>query len=328
MMQKLGKWFEKYPATYRLFNCYVTIRLKGYAKKDPRVLANRVYRSVFHKDINWDNPKNLIEKIYWLQLYTDTSLWSICTDKYRIREYAQSKGIDHLLPTLYGHWSNSKDIDFEKLPQSFVLKTTNGCGQVLLVKDKSKLDIKQIRVVLDRWMMLRYGFSDAQIHYSRIQPCIIAEEFLSDNDDESKGITDYKVWCLNGKVEYILCAFDRVILGENRGYSLAAYNKDWEDITFKCIKEEKRGNRQVERPKHLDKMINYAEYIAKDFPEVRVDFYETSEKIFLGELTFTSGYGSHKEEYYEYLGEKIDLSSVKRIDGINRPDISKLNFKL
>ena len=111
------------------------------ALQDPRINANRVYKHIFHKDINWENPQNLIEKIYWLQLFTDTTLWTKCADKYRMREYVESKGCGHLLPKLYGHWEKAEDIDYGKLPQSFVLKTTNGCGQVLIVPDKSELNI-------------------------------------------------------------------------------------------------------------------------------------------------------------------------------------------
>lgn len=136
-------------------------------------------------------------------------------------------------------------------------------------------------------------------------------------------MVDYKVWCLNGKVEYILCAYDRIVLGENRGYQLSAYDRNWNDISKKAIKEEKRGGQTLARPKHLDDMLKYAEKISKDFVVVRVDFYDTPNRIYLGELTFTSGYGSHKEEFYDYLGSKIDLTKIKRIQGINRPDMSK-----
>lgn len=321
----IGKWAEKSMITYKLFNSYVRFRQRINARKDPRELANNDYYRTFKKNIDWNNPKNIIEKIFWLQLFTDTSLWSICADKYRVREYVRSKGLEHLLPKLYGRWFDSKDIDFEKLPNSFVLKTTNGCGQVLVVKDKRELDIEETRFLLDKWMMLRYGYDDAQIHYTRIRPCIIAEEYLEDksSQNESKSIVDYKVWCLNGNVEYILCVFDRVILGENKGYKLAAYDRDWNNISSECLNPDEVENVEIKRPKHLDEMIRYAESLSKDFVEVRVDFYDTDERAYLGELTFTTGYGYHKEEFYEYLGSKIDLSKVKRIDGMNRPDMTK-----
>ena len=99
-----------------------------------------------------------------------------------MREYVESKGCGHLLPKLYGHWEKAEDIDYGKLPQSFVLKTTNGCGQVLIVPDKSELNIVETNKLLNQWMELKYGFTDAQIHYSRIEPCIIAEEYLSVNE--------------------------------------------------------------------------------------------------------------------------------------------------
>lgn len=309
---------------YRAFGYVINLYLRYVSRRDPHGLANKVYRKVFNKDIDWNNPKNLIEKIYWLQLYSDTTLWSICADKYRIREYLRLKGVEYLLPDLYGHWFKSRDIDFDKLPNSFVLKTTNGCGQVLIVKDKSKLDIKKTRALLDHWLLFRYGFDDAQIHYTRIQPSIIAEEFLIDGNNVSNSIIDYKFWCLNGKVEYILCAFDRVILGEDRDYKLAAFDRDWNDISNICLKIHKLKNVKIKRPKHLEEMIKYAEFISQDFIEVRVDFYDTSNRIYLGEITFSSGYGSHKEEFYEYLGSKIDLSKVKVLKEINRPDIAKL----
>lgn len=322
----IWKWGDHSLFIFRLLNKYSRYKQAKMAMKDPREVANITYKSVFGKDINWEHPTNLIEKIYWLQLYTDTSLWSVCADKYRIREYAVQKGIIDLLPKLYGRWENPKDIDFDKLPKSFVLKTTNGCGQVLLVRDKVKLNIRQTRNLLERWMMFRYGFESAQIHYTRIQPCIIAEEYLTDSDDDEKGITDYKVWCLGGKVAYILCVYDRVILGENHGYHLSAYDPDWNDISSQCLKANKQGGRKVDKPRFLNQMIGYAEQIAEDFQEVRVDFYETSDRIYLGELTFTTGYGYHKDSFYEYLGSKIDLSKVKRIDGINRPDMAKLKL--
>lgn len=238
----IWKWGDHSLLVYRLLNKYSRHKQAKLAMKDPREVANLTYKQVFGKEINWENPTNLIEKIYWLQLYTDTSLWSICADKYRIREYAQSKGIIHLLPRLYGRWDNPKDIDFDKLPKSFVLKTTNGCGQVLLVRDKSKLNIRQTRNLLKRWMMFRYGFDSAQIHYTRIQPCIIAEEFLTDSNDENRGITDYKVWCLGGKVVYILCVYDRVILGEHHGYHLSAYDPNWNDISTQSLRADKQGS--------------------------------------------------------------------------------------
>lgn len=299
------------------------------ASDDPRNNANRVYSSVFHKNIDWEFPKDLIEKIYWLQLFTDTSLWTLCADKYRMREFVESKGCSDILPMLYGHWERAEDIEFSILPDKFVLKTTNGCGQVLIVKDRHKLNISKTRKLLNNWMQLKYGFTDAQIHYSRIPPCIIAEEMLFEKNAESDAsLIDYKVWCFHGKPEYILVVYDRIILGKNQGYSLSVYDLEWNNISARALR---KGNKHykgtdVPKPTRLTDMLKYAEKLSKDFVEVRVDFYETDGRLTLGELTFTTGYGSYTTEFYEYLGSKIDLCKVKRIDNMNCPDISMLTL--
>ena len=292
------------------------------ALQDPRINANRVYKHIFHKDINWENPQNLIEKIYWLQLFTDTTLWTKCADKYRMREYVESKGCGHLLPKLYGHWENAEDIDYGKLPQSFVLKTTNGCGQVLIVPDKSELNIVETNKLLNQWMELKYGFTDAQIHYSRIEPCIIAEEYLSVNE-KRQSLIDYKVWCFEGKPEYILVVHDRIIRGPGRNYKTSAYDLDWNNISDRALNKDNCHFDGIDlpRPKCLDGMIKHAAILSASFSEVRVDFYDIDGRLVLGEMTFTSGYGSHNEAFYEYLGSKIDLSKVRKLREINKPKL-------
>ena len=107
----------------------------------PEAIANVAYRKVFNRNINLDNPKDLIEKIQWLQLYSDTSLWTLCADKYLVRDFVKEKGCEYVLNDLYGVWYKSKDINWSILPESFVLKATHSCGDVLLVKDKKKLDL-------------------------------------------------------------------------------------------------------------------------------------------------------------------------------------------
>lgn len=295
---------------------------KAIASADPRANANRVYRSIFNKDINWEAPRNLIEKIYWLEMFSDTSLWTLCADKFRMRQYVESKGFGHLLPKNYGHWLNADDIDFDSLPEQFVLKTTNGCGQVLLVKDKTELNIRKTRKLLNEWMRLKYGYTDGQVHYSRIKPCIIAEEYLSCADCDS--LTDYKVWCFNGKAEYVLVVYDRVILGKHQGYSLSAYDLEWNDISRRVLRKDNKhfSGRPVDRPQNLEAMIEAAQKLSTGFPQVRVDFFETDgNRLSIGELTFSTGYGYHTDEFYDYLGTKVDLGIAKRIDGINRPPL-------
>jgi hypothetical protein len=302
-----------------IFGPVLDLRFKYLARRDPRKNANRVYRNVFNRDINWQNPTNLIEKIYWLQLFTDTNLWTLCADKYKMREYVISRlGSDAILPKNYGHWKNAEDIDYSKLPESFVLKTTQGCGLVLIVHDKAKLDIRNANNTLNKWLKIKYGFTDAQVHYSRIKPCIIAEELLVDKNKPGLPLVDYKVWCFHGNPEYILIVYDRKI---GSGYKLSAYDLDWNNISEKVLykKNKHYGGKSFDRPVNLKEMLRCAKLLSRDFVEVRVDFYEVNGNLYVGELTFTTGYGYHSYSYYKYLGSKIDLSRVKMVDGINKP---------
>lgn len=273
---------------------------------DPKKCMSMFYKDVFHKEMNWDNPKNLIEKINWLQLNTDTSLWTTCADKYAVREYIKNKGLSDVLNILYGVWDKVEDINWEKLPNQFVLKTTQGCGEVIIVKDKSKLDIKGTEKKLKKWMKEKYGRVNGQTHYTRIHPKIVAEKLLLNTEDFSKSLVDYKIWCFNGEPEFILVVYDRIIGGQ---YLCSSYSPKWEDISKEVLNKKSKHyfGRLIKKPENLDKMLEIAKILSADFKEVRVDLYNIKGNIIFGELTFTTGFGYLTEDYYNYLGSKIDL---------------------
>lgn len=276
--------------------------------------ANLIYKKVFHHNVNWDSPHDLIEKIYWLQLNTDTSMWSFCADKFKMREYVTSKGYEQYLPKLYGHWYDVDSIDFNPLPDSFVLKINNGCGNVIFCEDKNKINIAEIKKQLFEWLSHPFGYIGAQYHYLRIQPCFLAEELLS-NDSEKYGfssssIVDYKVWCINGKPESILVVFNR----NKTGYCLDLYDTSWKRIDNN-LKKTNNGHSRVQdqmvpKPICLEKMLEIAASLASPFPEVRVDFYQVNGLPVIGELTFSTGYGYFTYEYYSYLGSKMIIGNI------------------
>lgn len=277
-------------------------------KYRPEIVANRTYRRFFGKDINWRNPKNQIEKTYWLQLNSDTSLWTLGADKYRVRKYVEEKGYSEILNELYGVWDNAEDIDWENLPNKFVLKTNHGCGQVIIVEDKSKLDHEKTIKSLRKWMDRNYGWESVQFHYTRIKPCVIAEKLLVNKSEPEKSLIDYKIWCFHGEPESILTVFDR----KKGGYALSFFDLEWNNISDRTLKKtvSSYSGKNIPKPKSLDKMIEIARALSKDFIQVRVDFYEVDEEPVFGELTFTTAYDYCLEEYYNYLGSKIDLSKV------------------
>ena len=272
----------------------------------PKYGANMIFKRFFHRNMDLEKPCNLQEKTFWLLFNTDTSLWTKCADKYRVREYVKEKGCSEILNKLYGHWETEEEIDFDTLPNSFVLKVNNGCHSVMVVKDKSKLDVKQTKKVLHNWLKYPFGYLNSQKHYLQIKPCLIAEELLeepaSTRDLSDHSLVDYKVWCFHGKPECILLVCDRA-----DGFTKQAVF----DLNWNCIsKQVFKVSDYIEdfpKPKNLEKMLDYAKILSADFQEVRVDFYNLDGRIVFGELTFTAGYGDLTDDYYEYLGSKITL---------------------
>ena len=294
-----------------------------YSIQDPRKLASCDYNRFMRKwGVNWDNPKDLIEKIYWLQLYSDTSLWTLCADKYLVREYVKSKGCDNYLNDLYGVWKSEKDINWERLPASFVLKVNNGCGDTIIVKDKSTINQTEICKKLHRNLRLRYGYSNAQLHYTHIPPRIIAEKLLVNADCPNESLVDYKIWCINGKPLFVLVVSQRT----KDGYHLNVLDLDWNNINHEAFDKSSKHYNPIEipKPKSLDEMISVAKLLAAGFPEVRIDFYEINKRPVFGEMTFTTGYGYWKHEFYDKLGAMIDLSKISKRDKINRAATYKL----
>ena len=283
-------------------------------KIKPRYAGELMYRRAFHRPMDLDNPKNLIEKIYWLQYNSDTSMWTLCADKYRVREYVEKCGLLEYMPKLYGHWEEPELIDFNSLPDEFVLKANNGCGTVKIVRDKSQLDTKATVKILKKWLKVPFGYEGGQSHYLKIKPCIIAEELLHEDEnlnnkmEAPRSLTDYKIWCFEGKPECILVIHDRV----GKGYLMDMYDTEWNRIPNSLKRNAHYGvtEEKVLRPKCLKQMLMMASKLSEPFTELRVDFYVINNKPVIGELTFSSGYGNYTEEFYDYLGSKVDLSHV------------------
>lgn len=281
----------------------------------PRYAADLMYYRSFHKRMNLDNPRTLVEKINWMQFYADTSMWTKCADKYRMREYVVEKGLEDHLPQLYGHWDNPDEIVFDSLPNEFVLKSNNGCGTVKIVRDKSCLDVPSTKRLLRSWLR-PYGYVGGQTHYLRIKPCIVAEELLHQDEAEKvfspSSLVDYKVWCINGEPESIWVAYNR---HNALMVNMALFDTNWTPMPqfLRDTNLEKYDPKaEIPRPICLDEMFEIARILSKPFPELRLDFYVIGGKPFIGEMTFTSGYGFYTDEYYNYLGNKVDIRCLMK----------------
>ena len=278
----------------------------------PKKLVEIIYRKTTGQRLDFEHPQTLNAKINWLKFYSDTRPWTRLADKYRVRKYVEQCGLGHTLPRLYGMWKSPGQIDFEALPRSFVLKTNNGSGSVILVRDKESLTEDQrqrMRKQLGKWMKQCYGIRTAELHYKPIEPCIIAEEFLDDHSD-SVSILDYKVHCCSGEPQCIVVCHDRV--GHNTHFTL--YENDWTP-RFERVPKQLRGEKVFPKPPVLDEMLEACRILSKDFPFVRIDWYVADGKLYFGEMTFTpsAGFiGYIRADYLDELGAKVELPKPYR----------------
>ena len=282
----------------------------------PILLARIRYFARFKKRLSLNNPQTLNEKILFLSLKTDTSLWTDCTDKYKVRDYVKQCGLDDILVKLYGVWEKASDIDFTKLPNEFVLKATHGSGDIKIVTNKSEIDIPSVVTEFDDDLKKVYGALESGHHYMRIHPRIIAEELLHNDPETAKisfSIIDYKIWCFNGKVHWFWVCANR----DEHTTEVMTYDTTWKAYPEYSIFEKDYGRGNIlPKPKNLERMIEIAEVLSKPFPCVRVDLYNIDGKIYFGELTFTS-YGGlqdfYTDEFQKLAGSQIDLSNTKVI---------------
>lgn len=277
----------------------------------PEALVKIRYFARFHKRLNLKNPQTLNEKILYMSLRGDTSLWTQLADKYNVREYIKSCGLVQTLVPLYGHWKKAEDIDFELLPDSFVLKTTQGSGDIILIKNKNTIDKFDVIKRMDIAVKTKYGELEGGKHYMRIEPAIIAEGLIS-NDEESKkhstSIIDYKIWCFNGKAHYIWACCNR----DKNGTDVMTYDMEWNaHPEYSVFYDHYRRGNIIPKPKNYDEMIDVAERLSKPFPVVRVDLYNIDGKIYFGEMTFTSLGGLmdfYTDEFQNLAGSLIDVN--------------------
>lgn len=318
-MGKIKHFLSKSKLLKKVHSDYLFYKTKRLYQKDPKLAADELFFRVFKKHINWENPQMLEEKISWLQHFSDTTLWTKCADKYRVREYVSDCGLEEYLPKLYGHWDNVDAIDFDKLPNQFVIKANNGSGTVKVVRDKSRLDIARLKKEMKQWLKVVYGYQGGQSHYLRIKPCILAEELLIQSENEKSfspnSLVDYKVWCVGGKPEYIWVAYNRK--GDHVG--MALFDREWNEHPEYLVSIDHYTyypNVKIEKPKCLEQMLKMAETLNKPFGELRADFYIVNDKPIIGELTLSAGYGFFSVEFEKLLGSKIDLSKYKKLNQI------------
>ena len=269
-----------------------------------KLYLSLLYKSKFGRKLDWQNPKTFNEKLQWLKVYDRRPEYTTYVDKYMVRDYiAKTIGEEYLIPLL-GVWNSPDEIDFDKLPNQFVLKCNHDSGGLCICKDKANFDIEAAKVKLRESLKKDYYIEGREWPYKNVPRKIIAEKYMVDVS-EALSLRDYKFMCFDGKVKCSFVCSDR---NTKEGLHVTFFDLDWKVLPFeRHYPARKEG---LPKPKCYEEMIKLAEKLSKDIPFVRVDFYEINGKVYFGELTFYPGSGF--EEFSpcsadEWLGSFIKL---------------------
>ena len=259
----------------------------------------------FRKALNLDNPQTFNEKLQWLKLNDQHEEYTQIVDKYEAKKYISSiLGEDFVIPTL-GVYDSFDDIDFEVLPQQFVLKCTHNSGGVVICRDKEKLDIKKAKLKFEKWLGVNPFWKNREYPYKNIKPRIIAEQYMT-NDDSSLELTDYKFFCFDGYVDCVMVCLDRH-LNDTKFYF---FNKDWELLRLNIRGKNAPEGFTIPKPKTMDEMFAIASQLSKGMKFVRIDLYEIRGHVYFGEYTFFPDSGLDPNllpETDRYFGDLIKL---------------------
>lgn len=266
------------------------------------------YNAYTGKRLNLKNPIEINEKKNWLKLYYHPPILTQLADKYASRTYVAEKIGAQYLNEIYGYYTGVNQIDWEALPESFILKATHASHRNLIVTNKSQLDIKATEKTLRKWLKYNHykkvGYEWA---YKNIPAGIVAEKLLKEK--ENRFLTDYKFVCMHGKVIYV-----QIVLDVDGKEVQVNYNKAFEQEKFIAINREWYQG-VIEKPSQFDNMWRLAETLAEGFPYIRIDFYQIKEQIIFGEITFYPGDGKYEffpDEYNKIIGDKLKLPELKK----------------
>lgn len=262
-----------------------------------------LYRFKMKKSLDLKNPQTYNEKLQWLKLYDRNPDYVKMVDKYEVKNYVKELiGDEYIIPTI-GIWDKFEDIDFDSLPEQFVLKCTHDSGGLVICKDKSKLDIKEAKRKINHALKRNYYLNTREWPYKDVKPRIIAEKYM---DDGSGQLKDYKFFCFNGEPKSLFIASDR---GIDTRFDF--YDMDFNHLDF--INGYKNSGKKISKPQGFEKMAELSRKLSKGLPQARIDFYDINGKIYFGEITFFhwSGLTPFNPEKWDYtFGEWIELENI------------------
>lgn len=267
------------------------------------------YRARFHQKLNLKNPKTFSEKIQWLKLYDRRPEYSMMVDKYEVKKYvADLIGEEYIIPTL-NVWDSFDEIDFDTLPDQFVLKCTHDSGGLVICNDKATFDIETAKKKIEASMKAKYYYHGREWSYKNVKPRIIAEEYME--DATTKDLRDYKFFAFNGDVKMLFIATERQEKDSETKFDF--FDMEFNHLPFR------NGHPNADvppaKPQNFELMKELASKLSKGIPHVRVDFYEVDGKVYFGELTFCHWSGLmpfEPHEWDEKLGSWLELPQKTR----------------
>lgn len=259
-----------------------------------------LYKARMGKKLNLKNPQTFNEKLQWLKLYDRKPIYTTLVDKYEVKKYIAEKiGEEYIIPTL-GVWDKFEDIDFESLPEQFVLKCTHDSGGLVICKDKSKIDVEAAKAKITKSLKRNYFWHGREWPYKNVKPRIIAEQFISDGEHDN--LIVHKVFCFNGK-PYMM----QVIQNDKQeNESIDYIDTDWNLLDLR--QNFPNSNNPLPKPKNLDEMLELSTKLSSGKAFIRVDWYIVKGQLYFSEFTFYSDAGTaafHPDEWDYKLGEMV-----------------------
>lgn len=268
------------------------------------------YRIKCGRKLNLSNPQRYSEKIQWYKLNYRNDLMPVCADKFAVREYVKSRGMEHLLNELYAVYDTPEEIRWEELPESFIMKATHGSGKNKVVTDKSQTSLEELQSTAREWLRNPGYSAGREWGYTDIKPKIIFEKLLP--RDERNDLPDYKFFCFDGKV---YCLYVMIDYTDNRDNGkVGFFDRSFRQLPCRRV-EYHALTEQIEKPKNFEQMIQYAETLAQGFPHVRMDFYNIDGRTVFGEMTFyhASGYTLFEPDEFDFeMGKQFVLPAKRQ----------------
>ena len=267
-----------------------------------KVFCKAKYRRILHKKLNLKKPLGFNAKIQWLKLYDRKPLYTQLADKYAVRDYVKERVGNQYLNKLFGVYDSVNDINFDSLPNKFILKATHGGGMNIICEEKEDLDMNLVKEKFDKWMQINFYHRKGEWQYKNIKPRIICEKFLE--GDDNLVANDYKIYCFNGKPSYILVIADRFIQCKE-----AVFDTNWKKMPFHF--DYPLTDKFIPEPAQFDLMLNLAKKLSSGIDFCRVDMYSCNGQVIIGELTLHTASGFEifdPPEYDDKFGELLRIS--------------------